>query len=349
MTINMEEFGYLKDGRKVEKYLIENASIGVEVLSYGGIITKIYIQGEEDENLVLGFETLEEYIEKSPHFGCITGRVAGRISNASFTIDGVNYSLEKNNGNNCLHGGFDGLDKKLWTVDKIEDGVELSYFSPHLENGFPGNLEIKVRYRLDGAKLIIEYLAESDRKTYINLTNHTYFNLTGGREDVLGHSLYIDADKFLKLDEDSIPVEISNVDGRIFDRRNGGKLKDLSLTTDEDIKIVGSGFDHPFILNKKIEKEIVLKEEKSNKSLVVTTTEPSVVVYTGNFLGSEGILSTGSLSHKYMGICLETQDFPDAINRDWIETKFIDKDKSYRSCTVYEFVKGERKSEIFTR
>jgi len=341
-------FGRLKDGREVIKYSLRTDDIEVSILNYGGIITEI-LQGDRDgskKNIVLGYNNIEDYEEKSPYFGSITGRVAGRISRGEFKIDGRRYKLPVNNGINTLHGGLRGLDKQIWDVKEVKEevsggiaeGVKLSYISKHLEEGFPGEVKFRVKYLLAGSELSIEYSGGTDRKTFINLTNHTYFNLSGGGEGILSHDLYIDSDRFVELDGDSIPTGTKkDVGETIFDRRRGGTLEEIEGSTDSDIEIVGGGFDHPFILNKLKDQEILLREEKSGRNIEIETSEPVVVVYTGNFLGEEGLLSCGVEARKYSGICLETQDYPDAPNQDMVKTRYTEPLKPYRSQTKYRF------------
>ncbi len=346
--ITRSNFGKLKDGREVTKYTLRGDKIEVSILNYGGIITDI-LQEDRDgrsKNIVLSYDNIEDYEERSPYFGCITGRVAGRIAGGELEIDGKKYKLPLNSGSNTLHGGVKGLDKQIWDVEeifverdgKVAEGIELSYISKHLEEGFPGEVNFRVRYLLSGGELIIEYLGEADRKTFINPTNHTYFNLTGGMDTVLGHDLYIDADTFVELNGESIPTGIKkSVGGSIFDRREGGNLRDLNTSKDPDIETVGGGFDHPFILNKSGRRELLLREEGSGRGLEVETSEAVVVVYTGNFLGEEGRLSCGGDSRKYMGICLETQDYPDAPNQELGEVRYAEPLKPYKAWTKYRF------------
>lgn len=341
MKIKKSNFGELKDGSQVVKYHLENDELQVNILNYGGIITEIYLTEENKENLVLGFDNIRDYEEKSPHFGCITGRVAGRLAYGKLVIDGEEYKLDINNGVNNIHGGIKGLDKRIWDVEELEDGIELSYRSPHMEEGFPGEVEFRVRYTLEGSRLRVDYSGDTDRKTFINLTNHTYFNLSGGRENILGHDLTVDADEFVELDENSLPTGVKKcVEGSVFDRRRGGRLSGIAASQDCDISIVGGGFDHPFVLNKRSETEVVLEDGGSGRRLEISTSEPVAVIYTGNFLKDEGRLSNGAVSSKYMGICVETQDYPDAPNQDMVETRYTTPEIPYRAWTVFGFKKA---------
>jgi len=333
-------FGKLKDGREVIKYHLKNDKLEVNILNYGGIITEIYQKDRDGrkENIVLGFDNIEDYEERSPHFGCITGRVAGRLAKGRLPIDGKVYTLPVNNGENSLHGGISGLDKKIWDVREIENGIELSYVSEHMEEGYPGEVKFTVRYILSEGDLLVKYYGETNQKTFVNLTNHTYFNLSAGKDKILDHKLYIDSDVFMELGEGSIPTGIlKKVDGTVFDRRQGDNLRKITEEQNKDIEVAGGGIDHPFVLNKKNKTEIVLRDEESGRRVEIETSEPTVVVYTGNFLGEEGGLSWGRKSEVHLGVCLETQDYPDSPNQPGIKTNFITPDKPYSAWTKYSF------------
>lgn len=337
MLMEKSYFGKLKDGSNVYKYHLKSKNLRVNVLNYGGIITEVYF-GESEDNLVLGFSKIEDYEERSPHFGCITGRVAGRIKGAKFKIDEVEYNLAKNNNGNCLHGGVDDFSKKIWDVREVDKGIEMHYISKHLEEGFPGEVEFFIRYELIEGTLRIDYRGVADRKTYVNLTNHSYFNLSGRGERIYNHSLEIDADYFLQLDKDNIPTGIKkSVEGTPFDRRNLRELGDILESKDIDIQMVGQGIDHPFVLNKSRTNEIELYHKGSKRRLVIRTSNPSVVIYTGNFLEEVGILGDGAISENHLGICLETQDFPNQINGAIEEIDYIMPSKEYRTFTEYSF------------
>ncbi|AGB41672.1 galactose mutarotase-like enzyme [Halobacteroides halobius DSM 5150] len=328
MKIEKQDFGKLKSGQEVTKYLLSNENLQVNVINYGGIITEIYApdQAGNKENIVLGFDNIEDYEEKSPYFGAIIGRHAGRIGNAEFTLNGKNYKLAQNENKNNLHGGPTGLDKRIWDVKEVETGIELTYFSSHLEEGFPANVEFTVRYLLEDNELIIEYQAKPDRETIINLTNHTYFNLSGTvGTDILEHKLMIEAEEFIALDEESIPTgELRTVAGTPFDFR---EFKEIGLEIDADDKQLEftGGYDHPFVLKEK-KKGIMLKEEESGRALDISTDQPVVVFYAGN-----------QLEAGRLALCLETQDYPNAINADNFPTKTYTPDNIYQAKTKYRF------------
>ncbi|AGB41265.1 galactose mutarotase-like enzyme [Halobacteroides halobius DSM 5150] len=339
MKIKEQNFGRLKDGQEVIKYLLINDQLQVNVLNYGGIITEIYAPDQKGrmENIVLGYDNLEDYVEKSPYFGAIIGRHAGRIGNAEFTLKGKTYELAHNDGQNNLHGGKIGLDKKIWNVKEIKNGIELTYFSPHLEEGFPANVEFVVKYLLKDNELIIEYQAKPDRETIINLTNHTYFNLSGNtKKDILSHQLMIEAEEFLALNQESIPTgEVKKVKETPFDFRDFKKVGQ-EIKADYKQLTFTDGYDHPFIL-KDTKESIILKEEESKRALSITTDQPIAVFYAGNQLANEGLLNSGVQARKRLGLCLETQDYPNAINVDNFPTKTYTPNQIYTARTKYKF------------
>jgi len=340
MEITKKNFGKLATGEEVIEYILKNEKLQVNVLNYEGIITKFYApdKNAKMENVVLGYDNLEDYVNKSPYFGAIIGRHAGRISNAEFELNGEVYQLAANENENNLHGGT-GLDKRIWEVAELENGLELSYFSPHLEEGFPADVEFVVRYLLIDDTLEIEYQARPDRETIINLTNHTYFNLSGeAKTDILNHELMIKSEKFLALDEKSMPTgEIREVEGTPFDFR---EFKEVGQEIAEDyqqLKYTG-GYDHPYVLEEG-EESIILKDKESGRVLSISTDQPVLVFYTGNQMRQEdqGVLNSGQEARKYLALCLETQDYPDAINVESLVTKTYTPEKIYRARTSYKF------------
>lgn len=340
MKIKQELFGKLDDGREVIKYKLINDNLQVNIINYGGIITELYAPDKEGkrENIVLGFDNLEDYIDKSPYFGAIIGRHAGRIEQASFKLEGQPYKLAQNEGEHNLHGGIEGLDKKLWQAKEIENGLLLNYSSPHLEEGFPGKVEFEIKYLLKGDSLEIEYKAIPDRKTIINLTNHSYFNLTGNcKDDILNHKLLINAEEFLKLDQDSIPTgEIKQVAGSAFDFREFKRIGAEIESSEKQLEFT-DGYDHPFILAKK-EPAVILKEEESGRIMKMTTDQAVVVFYAGNKLGPEGLLNGGVKSKARLGLCLEAQAYPNAVNLAKFPTRIYTPEDYYSAETVYQFL-----------
>ncbi|MGM0369007.1 MAG: aldose epimerase family protein [Bacillota bacterium] len=328
MEIEEKKFGELNNGEEVIEYILTNQQLQINILNYGGIIRKIYAPDQQgkQENIVLGFDNVEDYQNKSPYYGAIIGRHAGRIANAEFEINDQSYKLSKNESNNNLHGGLVGLDQRIWEVKKIESGLELNYFSPHLEEGFPANVEFRVRYLLIDNQLKIEYSAKPDRETIINLTNHSYFNLTGGaKTDILNHQLQLKAQKILALAKDSIPTgELINVQGTPFDFREFKKIGADIEADYQQLQFTG-GYDHPFVLEERDDCAI-LKEENSGRILTISTDQPAIVFYDGN-----------QLKNDRLGLCLETQDYPNAINLDGLAAKTYTPDNIYTAKTSYKF------------
>ncbi|PRX20687.1 aldose 1-epimerase [Orenia metallireducens] len=340
MEITKKSFGKLATGEEVIEYILKNEKLQVNVLNYGGIITKIYAPDKNGkmENVVLGYDNLEDYLTKSPYFGAIIGRHAGRISNAEFKLNGEVYQLAANENENNLHGGT-GLDKRIWEVTELENGLELSYFSPHLEEGFPADVEFVVRYLLVGDTLEIEYQARPDRETIINLTNHSYFNLSGeAKTDILNHELMIKSEKFLVLDEQSMPTgEIREVEGTPFDFREFKEVGQEIAADYQQLKFTG-GYDHPYVLEEG-ENSVTLKDKESGRVLSVSTDQPVLVFYAGNQIKREdqGVLNSGQEARKHLALCLETQDYPDAINVDSLATKTYTPEKIYTAKSIYSF------------
>lgn len=333
MKIQVKKFGLLKNGEEVLKFKIKNKYLHLEILSLGGIIKKLKTPDKNGnfENIVLGYETLEEYENDNNHFSCITGRNAGRIKNGVLEINKEIYNLEKNNGNNNLHGGLNSLNKKNWkgsftSVEENRAVLSLEYFSPHLENGFPGNVNFKVNYIIDKNTLTIEYCGESDRDTYINLTNHAYFNLSGNKkEKIYDQELELFIDGYGEVNEETLPVKY-DYDKCILEKNKINRLKDIIESDNPQIKIVGNGIDHPFILSKRDIIDGILKDEKSGRVLKFKTDQPVVVVYTGNFL-----------ENKYTGICFETQDYPDVFNSIPEKINIFNKTNKYYQKTTFGF------------
>lgn len=347
MKILKEEFGLTKDKEKVTKFILENSiKSQIHVLNYGGIITNILVPDKcgNIENITLGFDTLEGYTKSTTFFGALIGRIAGRISDARFSIDGINFKLYKNNNGNNLHGGPIGFDKVIWKVRELRGqdfvGLELSYLSPDGDQGFPGNLNVKATYIFNNSnELTISYFAECDRKTIVNLTNHSYFNLSGNyKEDVLYHDLTLSCDYFCPVNEDIIPTgEIKSVEGTAFDFREHKKVGKDFKNPEEQLKIAGGGYDHAFILNKDNKIAVTLKHEVSGRMLTIETTQPAAVIYSGNSLDDTMILHDGIRCMKHSGICFETQDYPNSINEKNFKKSILEPGQKYIQSTKYKF------------
>lgn len=335
----MEYFGETQDKEIVNKYWLKSKNLKVGILNYGGIITDIIMPDKRgnEENLVYAFDNIKDYQEKSPKFGCIIGRTAGRIAYGKFELQGKEYNLAVNNGVNHLHGGKKGLDKKIWHVLETENGIELTYFSLDGEEGYPGNVRFKVIYTLKDDELSIKNYAITDGTTIVNLTNHTYFNLSGNaKEDCLNHSLFIDADKVAKLHADGyVDGELFDVTGTPFDFRVAKNIGEQINDGHPQI-IQGKGYDHPYILNGKNKVQMRVEHKNSGRIMEVETDQKTVVFYTGNFLKNEGKLSCGENAIYRGAFCLETQNIPNNINiKGWEE--LVTKEKPYFAETVYRF------------
>lgn len=346
MKIINKIIGKTKCGREIVKHSMINANNSyVSVLNYGGIISQICVPNKYGtiENVVVGFAKAEDYQINLPYFGALVGRIGGRISNAEFTIDGNKYTLAKNNNSSNLHGGPNGFEKKLWDVNEILEeeflALELTCLSPDGDQGFPGNLNVKVTYKFNNNnELKISYEATTDKKTLVNLTNHSYFNLTGNLKDnTLNHLLKIDADKFGVITDEVLPTgEERDVKNTPFDFRKSKKIGEDINSNYEQIQY-GGGYDHPFVLNKSEKPVVSLLDEESGRILEITTNQASVVLYTGNFIGENLIINDNKKSSNHIGLCLETQYYPDAINQENFPTKILSPGEKYTAWTKYSF------------
>lgn len=345
MKILQEAFAELK-GQTITAYtLVNDHGMEVGALDYGCIITKIIVPDRNGArgNVVLGFDTIEEYVEHAPYFGAVVGRVAGRIAGAEFELEGKTYQLAKNNHGNHLHGGLLGFDKVIWNVETFETadsaGLVFSYLSKDGEEGYPGNLDIKITYTLTNDNVLeISYEAESDRTTLVNLTNHSYFNLSGDlKRDILQHQLTLKSDRFLELSPDLIPTgEFLNVEHTAFDFREGRNIIDGVESEHPQNILAGKGYDHPFLLAANENEEIVLTDEESGRVLTVETNQPAVVLYTGNQLRGDFSIR-GVQARPYIGLCLETQGLPDAIHHKNFPPVILKKGEQHHSVTTYRF------------
>lgn len=341
-------FGKLENGENVYKYLLKNDKCEVELITYGGIITSIKVP-DLNGNLIdvaLGFNDFDSYLEGHPYFGAIVGRYANRIDNGSFSIDDNDYSIPINNNGTSLHGGIKGFDKVNWNVvsyDSINhNSIKLNYLSKHMEEGYPGNLNTYVKYTLtEDNELVVEYQAETDKPTVLNLTQHTYFNLSGESSgDILDHNLLINADSFLPVNEKIIPTgEIISVENTPFDFRKIKKIgKDINIE-DRQLKL-GNGYDHCWVLNDYNKKSRKIGEVNSNKTKInmeIFSDLPGVQLYTGNFL--DGSLNSKK-DLKYInrsGFCLETQFYPNSPNNQNFPSTKLEPGKKFYSKTSFKF------------
>ena len=328
-------FGKLKNGIDVYTFELKNDFLKVNILNYGGIIKSIHTYDKNKlwGNIVLGYDDLLSYETLSPHFGCITGRTAGRIENAEFRIDEKLYKLKNNDNQHSLHGGVKGLDKKIWDIEKHDDNeILLSYISPDGEEGYPGNLEIKVSYKLENNKLIWTCFAKTDKPTPVNITNHTYFNLSGGECLATTHVLKIDSKYIYPLKENFCPsenkIEVKNTP---FDFREEKRIDKDIENSHEQLKI-GKGYDHPYLLNNE-EYPIELYDELTKRALKIKTNQNVCVFYSGNFLTkNKGKLSIKKECSKHIGIAFETQECPNQIDKILLKP-----DEEYYSYNEWEF------------
>lgn len=393
-SVEKKPFGKMPTGQEVDQYVLTNkAGMVAKIITYGGIIQELHVPDKNGKlaDVVLGFDKLDGYLAGHPYFGCITGRVANRIAKGKFTLDGKEYSVFVNNGPNSLHGGKEGFDKKVWTcLGQVEGpnyvGVKLNYVSKDGEEGYPGTLNVTVTYSLtDENELKIEYDATTDAATPLNLTNHAYFNLTGGSEDVLGHKLSLNCFKYTPADETQIPTgELKEVKGTPLDffskeyvigeriaelypsagkgydhnyvvlsngdlltmameslKKKAAELGELHPTVVEARKTleeqVGVFKKHPELLKDPMKRCAKVTEPKSGRVMTVKTTEPGVQLYTGNFLDGK-LTGKGGVNYKqHMGVCLETQHFPNSVNTPSFPNSVLKPEERYTQVTVYGF------------
>jgi len=328
-------------------YTLTNAH-GVEVraMNYGCIILSIRVPDRKGQfaDIALGHESLEGYVPNPPYLGAIVGRYANRIANGAFTLDGKTYTLPVNNGTNSLHGGIKGFDKVMWDGEPLEGktGVAFSFLSKDGEEGFPGNLKVKVTYTLSEAnELVIDYEATTDKATPVNLSQHSYFNLAGeGNGDVLNHEVTINADRFTPVDKNLIPTgELRAVKDTPLDftkpTRVGARIDD-----NYDQLSLAGGYDHNFVINRKgagLALAARVYEPTSGRVLEVSTDQPAVQFYTGNFLDGTITGKQGQAYKRRYGFCLETQHYPDSPNHPDFPTTTLKPGQTFRSKTVFKF------------
>jgi aldose 1-epimerase len=339
MSITRESFGQTSEGKPVDAFILENVSgVRVKVINYGATL----VSGEAPDrdghkaDVVLGFDDITGYQSSdNPYFGSCCGRYANRIAQGKFTLDGEEYSLAINNGSNSLHGGLVGFDKKIWDAEVVGSSVKMSLVSPDGEEGYPGTLRVTVTYSLNNdGELRIDYTAQTDKKTVLNLTNHSYFNLSGSGT-VLGHNIRINADRYTVLDDGSIPTgELGQVAGSEMDLR-------VPTLIGKNIDVVqGLGYDHNYCINQASEGELTLAaaavDPDSGRTLECWTTEPGVQFYTANYL--DGVKGKGGACYnKQEGFCLETQHWPDSPNRpDFPSTELVP-GRTYTQTCIYKF------------
>ena len=337
-----------QDGRPVTLYTLTNANgVEVDTMNYGGIILSIRVPDRKGQfaDVVLGHETLEGYIPNPPYIGAIVGRYANRNANGTFTLDGKTYTLPKNDGPNTLHGGTDKtFNKVVWDGEPMKGkaGVAYTYLSKDGDDGFPGNLKVRVTYTLTNSnELVIDYEATTDKTTAINLSQHSYFNLAGeGTGDILYHELMLNADRFTPVDKNLIPTgELRPVKGTPMDFTTATKIG-ARIDDNYEQLVLGHGYDHNWVINRKGD-ELTLAarvyEPTSGRILEVSTTQPGVQFYTGNFLDGTVTGKQGHVYKRRYGLCLETQHFPDSPNHPDFPSTILKPGETFKSKTVFKF------------
>ena len=343
-----EAFGKLADGRGVDIYTLTNRNgVEVKITNYGAAVVSLKVPDREGkfQDVVLGYDSLDGYLANAPYIGVVVGRYANRIAKGRFSLNGVEYKLAVNNGENHLHGGIVGFDKVLWSASQVKiingAALRLNYVSADGEEGYPGKLSASVVYILTNLnELKVDYSATTSKDTVVNLTQHSYFNLGGqGNGDILDHHLMINADRFTPTDAGSIPTgEIRKVKGTPFDFTTPMRIGERINNADEQLGF-GKGYDHNFVLNGKngtLRRAARASDPASGRVMEVWTTEPGVQLYTGNFLDGK-IGKDGKAYNFRYGFCLETQHFPDSPNQPKFPTTVLRRGAAYRTTTVFKF------------
>jgi aldose 1-epimerase len=348
-TVTVAPFGRMPDGQAVEVYTLTNAGrMQVRAITYGAIIQAIRVpdRSGHTEDVTLGYDSLPGYLGDSPYFGAVVGRYANRIARGRFTLDGRVYRLATNNGPNSLHGGMKGFDKVVWRARSFQRGdtvgVTFEHTSPDGEEGYPGTLRVRVSYTLTPTnELVVDYAATTDRATPVNLSQHSYFNLAGeGSGDILGHRLTLEADRYTPVDSTLIPTgELASVTGTPFDFRQPTALGARIGRADPQLRY-GKGYDHNFVLNRSgpgLAHAARVVDPGSGRTLDISTTEPGLQFYSGNFLDGSIRGKGGHVYGHRSAIVLETQHFPDSPNQPGFPSTILRPGKEYRSRTVFAF------------
>ncbi len=336
------------DGQNVDLYTLTNArGVEAKITNYGGIVVSFRVpdRAAKFDDVVLGYDKLDDYLKGTSYFGALIGRYGNRIGKGRFTLNGVEYKLAVNNDQNHLHGGLKGFDKVVWNAKPLPTkngaALELTYLSRDGEEGYPGNLSVKVIYALtNNNELKIDYSATTDKDTVVNLTHHSYFNLAGqGNGDILNHQLTIAGDRFTPVDAGLIPTgELRGVKGTPFDFTKAAAIGARINEDDEQLKR-GKGYDHNWVLNGRmgeLRQAARVVENSTGRVMEVWTTEPGMQFYTGNFLdGKSG--KAGKVYQQRYGFCLETQHFPDSPNQPNFPSTVLKKGGRYRTTTIYKF------------
>ena len=347
-TVTRESYGQTSAGEYVYLYTLQNThGLEAKITNYGGILVSLKVPDRNGkfDDVVLGFNDLESYLTKNdPYMGALIGRYGNRIAKGRFTLNGVEYKLAVNNGENHLHGGIKGFDKVVWTGHEMKTpagpAVVLTYLSKDGEEGYPGNLNVRVVYTLTNSnELKIDYSATADKDTVTNLTHHSYFNLAGeGNGDILSHVVTINANRFVPTDAGSIPTgELKSVAGTPFDFLKATAIGARINQDDEQLKF-GNGYDHTWVINGRgMRLAATAYEATSGRVMQVWTTEPGMQFYTGNFLNGTLTGKSGKVYARRTGFCFETQHYPDSPNQPSFPTTTLKKGQTYKSTTIYRF------------
>ncbi|MFH0518924.1 aldose epimerase family protein [Streptomyces sp. M41] len=344
-------FGELADGTKIYRWSLANGGTRMKVLSYGGVVQSLELPDRRGRyaNVSLGFDTIEDYVAKSPYFGALIGRYGNRIGKGRFTLNGKSHQLSVNDGENSLHGGAQGFDKRVWGIEPFtkgnDVGLHLYHTSVDGEMGYPGTLKVKVTYTLtEHGDWRIDYEATTDKATVVNLTSHVYWNLAGeGSGTIENHELKIDASRYTPVDPGLIPTgEPAPVAGTPFDFRRAKRIGE-DLREPHRQLLYGKGIDHNWVLDKGISPRpewiATLKDPSSGRTLRIATTEPGLQFYSGNFLDGTLVGPSGRTYRQGDALCLETQHFPDSPNQPRFPSTVLRPGRTYRSTTVHSFTR----------
>ena len=337
MTLTREKYGETKDGKQVDIFAVDNGWMSIKVITYGASLVSVEMPDkyDEKEEITLGFDTFEGWEKPHPYFGATIGRFGNRIARGRFEIDGTEYTLAVNDGPNHLHGGIKGFDKVVWEAFPFkldtEAGVKFCYTGADGEEGYPGNLDITTTISLTSDnRIVFEYKASTDKKTPVNLTNHTYWNLRD-KGTVYDHVLTLNSDSFLEVDDQLIPT------GNIL-KSTGTPFDFASPTRIGDVIEAAGGFDHCYVLNEgedEMKSCASLSEPSSGRTMKVSTNQPGVQFYSGNFLTSDVV--GRRVYGKHGGMCLETQGFPDAVHHPEFPSAVLEPGEEYHHITIHEF------------
>lgn len=349
-TISQNHFGVTTDGDSVTQFIFSNSNgLEVRIMNYGGIVTHLKVPDKNGkiEDVVLGYDNLEDYIKATPYFGAIVGRYGNRIAKGKFTLDGIEYKLAINNNENHLHGGIKGFDKVVWDAETFKNensvGLKLHYLSKDMEEGYPGNLDVSVVYMIkESNEIEIDYSATTDKKTVVNLTQHSYFNLTGNtKRDILDHIVLINADNLVPVNAGLIPIgTLLPVNETPFDFNKLTKVGERIDAENEQLKL-GGGYDHCWVFNKSTEGALdwVVKtiEPASGRVFELATTEPATQFYTANFLNGSLTGKYGVVYKQRYGLCFEPEHFPDSPNQANFPSVVLAPGEVYKTTTVWRF------------